>query len=89
MALYTGDWKAVKRHVERFTTEEQREAVRRQGEEALREWVQQHAASIVDMGGPLGTTKRVTKDGIADARNLIVAYVVVQAESQEAAANMK
>lgn len=88
MALYTGDWKAVKRHVERFTTEEQREAVRRQGEEALREWVQQHAASIVDMGGPLGTTKRVTKDGIADARNLIVAYVVVQAESQEAAAKM-
>ena len=39
-------------------------------------------------GGPLGKTKRVSAQGIADTKNAMTGYVIVQAESHEAAAKM-
>ena len=45
-------------------------------------------AAIVEQGGPLGKTKRVDAQGISDTRNSMSGYVVVQAESHEAAAKM-
>jgi hypothetical protein len=58
------------------------------GMAAWQGWMQQHAGQIVDTGGPLGKTKRVNKAGVADARNNIAAYVVVEAPDQDAAARM-
>jgi hypothetical protein len=58
------------------------------GMAAWQAWMQKHAAQIVDGGGPLGKTKRVDKAGVADVRNNISAYVVVEAETQDAAAAM-
>jgi hypothetical protein len=40
------------------------------------------------MGGPLGKTKRVGANGIADVSNEMGAFTVVRAESHEAAAKM-
>ncbi len=60
----------------------------REGMEAWQRWVAEHAAVIVELGGPLGRTKRITKDGIADVRNDLAAFTVVEAESQEAAAKL-
>ncbi len=54
----------------------------------MEEWAERNKASIVEGGGPLGRTKRVSKSGIADIRNNMAAYTVVQAESQEAAAKL-
>jgi hypothetical protein len=56
------------------------------GMAAWQAWMQAHAGQIVDTGGPLGKTKRVSKAGVADARNTIAAYVVVEAADQDAAA---
>ena len=47
-----------------------------------------HKTSIVTDGGPLGKTKRASTTGIADIKNNMAAYTVVQAESHEAAARM-
>lgn len=58
------------------------------GMAAWQAWVQRYAAQIVESGGPLGKTKRVTKTGVADSRNNIAAYVVVEADSHDAAAAM-
>ena len=58
------------------------------GVQAWHAWVQANAQAIVDQGGPLGKTKRVSNQGIADVRNEMGAYTVVQAESHEAAAKM-
>ena len=65
------------------------------GEETIAEgmaawgaWMHKHAASIVDAGGPLGVTKRVSAEGIVDTHNAVGGYVVVEAESHEAAARM-
>lgn len=57
------------------------------GMQAWGDWANRYAAQIVD-GGPLGRTKRVTKNGVADIRNAMGAYTVVEAETHEAAAAM-
>jgi hypothetical protein len=58
------------------------------GVQAWHAWVQANQQAIVEMGGPLGKTKRVSKQGISDVRNEMGAYTVVQAESHEAAAKL-
>jgi hypothetical protein len=40
------------------------------------------------MGGPLGKTKKVSQNGVADASNHMGAFTVVRADSHEAAAAM-
>ncbi len=55
---------------------------------AWTEWGATHAAAIVDAGGPLGRTKHAAAEGISDVKNAMVGYVIVQAESHEAAARM-
>lgn len=50
-------------------------------------WEKASAASFHDRA-MVGKTKRVTKDGIADAQNDICGYVVVEAGSIEAAAKL-
>jgi hypothetical protein len=44
--------------------------------------------SGTDKGGPLGRTKRTSAQEVSDATNSITGYVVVQAESHEAAARL-
>jgi len=68
--------------------EEQRKPKEAAGIQAWHAWVHANAQAIVDPGGPLGKTKRVSKQGIADVRNEMGAYTVVQAESHEAAAKL-
>lgn len=51
-------------------------------------WMESHASSIIDKGLPIGKTKRVTASGIADTKNELNFYIVVEAESHEAAAEM-
>ena len=52
----------------------------------LAELAADHA--IVDVGGPLGKTKRASPEGLEDIKNVMVGYVVVRAESHEAAARL-
>mgnify|MGYP001565565190 FL=1 len=56
------------------------------GMEAWMKWTQDNQKSIVDMGTPLGKTKRIDAQGVSDTKNEIGAYTVVEAESHEAAA---
>ena len=51
-------------------------------------WMKDHEKDIVDKGQPLGKTKRVTAQKISDVRNDLNFYVIVKADSHEAAAEM-
>jgi hypothetical protein len=51
-------------------------------------WTNNHQGMIKDSGMPLGKTKRVTKEGIADVKNDLNYYLIVEADSHEAAAEM-
>lgn len=86
LAIYTG----TQEKLEAFKKLDEKERKRRDAEgfEAWMAWGRTHAASIVDQGSPLGKTKRVDSDGISDIRNNIAGYVVVKAESHEAAARL-
>src|SRR5216110_3205451 len=58
------------------------------GMQAWGDWMARHAGDIEVSGGPLGRTKKVSKSGVADIRNNAGGFVVVRAESPEAAAKM-
>ncbi|MGB3339674.1 MAG: hypothetical protein WBA73_21035 [Devosia sp.] len=60
----------------------------RAGMEAWGKWVAELGDAIIDQGTPLGYTLRVSPDGIAPTQNACTAYVIVQAENHEAAAEM-
>ena len=51
------------------------------------DWEERHASFLGDRG-MVGRTKRVTKDGIADAVNPFCGYVVVEADTIEDAARL-
>jgi hypothetical protein len=55
---------------------------------AWKEWVARNEGAIGEMGGPLGKTKRVSGDGIEDVSNALAVYMVVRAETHDAAAKL-
>lgn len=88
VALYTGSASAFQRSQWNELDEQTRKTREDAGMKAWQEWAVKHAPSIVDQGSPLGRTKRVGPDGITDIANPIAGYVIVQAESHEAAAKL-
>lgn len=72
----------------RALTDQQRAERDAIGIPALEAWDDQHKDHIAYLGGPLGRTLRVTDDQTAPAVNQLTAFVVVRAESLEAAAKM-
>ena len=66
----------------------ERRSKEQQGIAAWGAWVAKHQAALVEIGGPLGKTKRVDANGIADISNEMGAFAVVRAASHEAAAKM-
>lgn len=69
-------------------SEEERSKREAAGMEAWIAWSEKHAAVTVVPGGPLGKTKRIAADGTSDIRNFLAGYIVVRAESHEAAAQL-
>jgi len=86
MAVFTGSPDAMAGWQALEAAERQRREA--EGMQAWKRWVETNAEAIVDDGTPLGKTKRITTAGIADTRNNLAAYTVVQAESHEAAARL-
>jgi hypothetical protein len=68
------------------------EATRKKREEsgikAWGEWMVANKSAVVEQGGPLGKTKRTSAQGVSDTKNSMTGYVVIQAQSHEAAARM-
>ncbi|MGC1689337.1 MAG: hypothetical protein WA756_05300 [Pseudolabrys sp.] len=67
--------------------EAERHAKQKKGIAAWKAWAEKHQAAIVGMGGPLGKTKN-SQRGIEDTSNEMGAYMVVRADSHEAAAKL-
>lgn len=88
LAIYTGtpeSWEKAGWNALSAEERKQREAA---GIQAWMEWGRAHAGAIVDQGTPLGKTKRTAAGGITDIKNSMTGYVIVQAESHEAAAKL-
>lgn len=86
MAIYLGT--DAKRAQWDKLDEQERNQRTAKGIKAWNDWVAANSASLVEIGSPLGKTKRTSADGIADTRNAMAAFTIVQAESHEAAARL-
>jgi len=88
LAIYIGTASAFERSEWNTMDEAKRKKLEASGIKAWGEWMTANKGAIVDQGGPLGKTKRTAAQGVSDIKNSMTGYVVVQAESHEAAARM-
>lgn len=88
LAVYTGTPESRARSGWDSLSESQRQVRERAGIEAWGKWVEANRAAIVEVGTPLGRTKRVFAQGTADTRNDLVAYTIIRAESHAEAASL-
>ncbi|HWK49582.1 MAG TPA: hypothetical protein VNR40_06830 [Steroidobacter sp.] len=86
LAVYTGSPTSF----EKWTRlpEAERKQREQAGMKAWGDWMAKHQADVVVQGGPLGKTKQVNAAGISDIRNNMAGFVVVKADSHEAAARL-
>jgi len=88
MAIYIGSANAMKKSAWTRLDATERAEREAKGMTAWAEWMSVQGDKILDVGAPLGKTVRVSAEGIADTSNNITGYVVVEAESQYAAAQL-
>ena len=86
LAVYIGTEAALARWKD--LDDDKRRAREAEGIKAWMDWATANAAAIVEDGSPLGKTKRVSSQGIADIRNALTGYTIVQVESHQAAAKL-
>src|SRR5262245_61767488 len=88
LVIYLGsqDSAAFKRW--RAMDEAEQKSLQRTGVEAWMRWSEEHRSKIVDGGTPLGKTKRIDANGVSDTKNMLTGYVIIEAESHEAAARL-
>jgi hypothetical protein len=88
LAIYTGTPAHHQKSGWHAYDEQRRKQLEAAGLDAWAQWGAAHAGAIVDAGAPLGKTKRAAASGISDITNGMTGYVIVQAESHEAAARI-
>lgn len=88
LAVYTGSKDGKRMQEWNALSESERNARQQQGMQAWGAWMQKHADVVVVSGGPLGKTKRVSGSGIEDTSNPLSGFVIVRAQSHEAAAKL-
>ena len=88
LAVFTGSKDTARMKEWMALPEGERQAKEKEGIAAWKAWMEKNQAAIVGTGGPLGKTKRVSQQGIADVSNELSAYIAVRAASHEAAAKL-
>ena len=88
LAIYIGTPAGVEKAGWNTMDPGKRKELEASGIKAWGEWMSTNRAAIVDPGGPLGKTKRTAAQGVSDTRNSMTGYVIVQADSHEAAARL-
>jgi DNA/RNA endonuclease YhcR with UshA esterase domain len=88
LAVFLGSKTSAKMAAWNALPEAERRSKEQQGMAAWKAWVAKNQTALVELGGPLGKTKKVDSSGIADISNEMGAFTVVRAASHEAAAKL-
>lgn len=88
LAIFLGSKSSPRRAAWDALSESERGAKEREGMAAWKAWAEKHQAAVVAMGGPLGKTLKVTQRGIEATYNEMGAFMVMRADSHEAAAKL-
>ncbi len=88
LAVFTGTDEATELSGWNALDESERQSRVQTGIEQWHAWMETHRQRVVVAGSPVGKTLRVSGEGVAHARNAICGYIVVAAESHQAAAKL-
>ena len=89
LAVFTSDKTGPKWKAWYALTEAEQQARAEAGVAAVLAWQEAHGDVIDYIGGPLGPTKRISDTGeVADTVNLLTVFMVVRADSHEAAVRL-
>ena len=88
LAVFVGSPNSPRMKAWMAMPEAERKAKEQEGMAAWHGWMQKHQSVLVGNGGPLGKTKKVSAHGIEDISNQLSGFVVVRADSHEAAAKL-
>ena len=88
LAIFLGSKTSPRMKAWMALSEVERRGKEQEGIVVWKAWIEKHQAATVGMGGPLGKKKKITQAGIQDTINELGAYMVVRADSHEAAARM-
>jgi hypothetical protein len=88
LALFTGTPEAVETSGWNALPEQERKGREQKGMAAWHAWMEQNSDRLIVNGSPVGKTKRVSATGTIDASNAVCGYVVVAAESHQAAGKL-
>lgn len=88
LAVFLGSPDGPRRRAWNAMSDDEQRAREQEGMAAWGGWIEAHRDAIVDNGGPLGKTKRISVDGVSDVSNELAVFMVVRAPSHEAAAQM-
>ena len=88
LAVFTGTDEATEKSGWNALTESVRQERTQAGLKAWHAWMEVNQKQVVVSGGPIGKTRRVSGTGVESVRNNICGYVVVSAESHDAAARL-
>lgn len=88
LAIYTGTHEAMEKSGWNALSEQMKKERTQSGLKSWHAWMQSNHDRIVVPGGPIGKTKRVSPSGVESVKNNISGYVIVSAESHEAAARL-
>ena len=88
LAIFLGSKTSPRMKAWMALPEAERRVKEREGMAAWKAWAEKHQAVISAMGGPLGKTKLISEGGIEDVSNELGAFMVVRADSHEAAAKL-
>src|SRR3954452_17598121 len=88
LAIFLGSENSPRMAAWMALSDAERSANEQKGIAAWKAWAEKHQSAIVEMGGPLGKTKKTDAKGVHDISNELGAFTVVRAASHEAAAKM-
>jgi hypothetical protein len=86
MKKYFVLYKATPEQFKKFMSSSPEE--QKKGMEDWKKWIEDHKEDIVDPGSPLNKVKQVTAQEMKDTKNDIGGYMILKAESHEAAAKL-
>jgi hypothetical protein len=86
LAVYTMKHEDFERF--RSLSKAEQDAIDARGIPKWLEWEERNASAILHRGGMVGKTTRVTREGISPAANAICGYLIIEAETAEAAARL-
>ncbi|MBV9549176.1 MAG: hypothetical protein JO256_05820 [Alphaproteobacteria bacterium] len=88
LAVFTGSKTSPRMQAWMAMPEAEQKAKMQQGMAAWHGWMDRHKDILVFAGGPLGKTKKIGPDGIADISNNLSGFVLIRADSHHEAAKL-